>query len=66
VEEGTIIRCFSCGTWVREQATRVQKTGGRAEEVNWCRGCIREVDEYTSSIMSDEPIVPPLELEEGA
>jgi hypothetical protein len=65
-EEYNVVRCFCCGNWVRQSATKVTKTGVRGDEELWCIGCIRDVDSFTLSLEQPELQRPNnLELEEG-
>lgn len=60
-----VVRCFSCGQWVRALATELVNTGERDDIERWCVGCIREVDATTKGLLGIGQSSPILELDEG-
>jgi len=64
-EDDKVVRCFSCGTWVRSVATELVPTGERDDMERWCNGCINTVDANTRNLLMPGYTPAPLELEEG-
>lgn len=61
-----IVRCFCCGSWVRQSATEEAPTGVRGDLELWCIGCLRDVDAYTLTLEQPElKETVELDLEEG-
>jgi len=63
--EDSVVRCFSCGSWVRSLATELVPTGERHDMERWCNGCINTVDANTRSILMPAQREATYELEEG-
>lgn len=63
--ESGIVRCYSCGNWVRIAATSLEPTGERSDMERWCFGCINDVDAYTDSLEDWKAAPNTFNLDEG-